>query len=196
MKVVQTLPFEAVLRRFLRHHTHDPDDPTDFDDRAERHIRTARQEFPGPWRRLLLEGPEVREVVLPWHLGEDGERELVPATGLTVAEAAGRLAALGDSYERSNPLCALKLARQRRAAHLPLFLSTRPVSGPDHERLTTRQGLIHLDGLHRMLAWATTGRLTRGRWFEAYVAGPPPDGARLGDGTRTGGSSLSRAESP
>ncbi|MFD8679400.1 DUF6309 family protein [Streptomyces sp. NPDC059641] len=189
--MLETLPFEAVLRRFAEDHTYDAEDRTNFNDRAERHLLSARRDMPGRWRRLLLEGPEVGKAVLPWHAGEGGQAELVPATGLTVFEAVDRLAALGASYERSNPLCSLKIARQRRAAPLPLFLSTRPVSGPDHDSLTTRQGLIHLDGLHRMLAWATSGRLVPGRWFEAYVAGP-----WHGDEPCRGGPSPCGPESP
>ncbi|MFF2807340.1 DUF6309 family protein [Streptomyces sp. NPDC058000] len=31
---------------------------------------------------------DILDVMLPWHLGKDGDRELIPPTGMTVAEAA------------------------------------------------------------------------------------------------------------
>nr|WP_257792276.1 DUF6309 family protein [Streptomyces sp. SAT1] len=89
--MLETLPSEAVLRRFAEDHTYDAEDRTNFNDRAERHLLSARRDMPGRWRRLLLEGPEVGKAVLPWHAGDGGQAELVPATGLTVFEAVDRL---------------------------------------------------------------------------------------------------------
>lgn len=182
MRVLEAVTFEAVMSHFGREHLYDEEDESNSNDEAETHIRNAQLTLRGLWHRVLLEGTEVLDVVLPWHLGEDGEVELIPKTGLTVAAAASRLAAAGASYARTNPLCALKLARQTHARPRPLFLSTRAVPGRDYEALTVRAGLIHLDGLHRMLAWELAGRLVPGRWIEAYVAGLPP--ADVGHGAR------------
>lgn len=182
MRILGAVPFDEVMRRFVREHPFVASDEANTNDEAEGHVRNAHDELGGSWHRVLLEGPEVRGVILPWHLGEGGEVELVPPTGLSVAAAADRAAMLGPAYERSNPLCAFKLARQRSAVRLPLFLSTRPVSGPDYASLTVRSGLIHLDGLHRMLAWAQTGQLVSGNWFEAYAAGLSPAHVRHGAG--------------
>lgn len=180
MRVQGAVRFDAVFRHFAREHPFDASDQANTNDEAEGHVRNAQQELGGRWHRVVLEGPEVRDVMLPWHLGEDGAVELIPQSGLTVAAAADRLAELGTSYAGSNPLCAFKLARQTAALRSPLFLSTRPVSGPDYEGLTDREGLIHLDGLHRMLAWALAGQLVAGNWFTAYVAGLSP--AHVGHG--------------
>ncbi|MFI1013219.1 DUF6309 family protein [Streptomyces sp. NPDC020965] len=171
MRILEAVPFDTVLAHFARHHPYHPEDPDNSNDEAETHIRNAQALAEGRWHRVLLEGPEVHGVVLPWHLGEDGEVELVPRTGLTVRAAAARLAALGDAYATSNPVCARKLAHQGRAEPTAVFLSTRAVGGEDYEGLSVREGLIHLDGLHRMLAWEQTRRLAPGRLLQAYVAG-------------------------
>lgn len=112
MRIVEALPFDRVLGNFRRHHPYCPGDTANSNDEAEAHIRNAQALSEGRWHEVLLEGPEVRGVMLPWHLGEDGEVELIPKTGLTVQAAAARLVALGDAYTTSNPLCARKLARQ------------------------------------------------------------------------------------
>lgn len=182
MRVREAVQFEAVFRHFTLEHPFDASDQANTNDEAEGHLRNAQRELGGRWHQVLLEGPEVRKVVLPWHLGEDGEVELIPDTGLTVASAADRLAELGTSYAHSNPLCSFKLTRQHTGRRRPLFLSTRPVSGPDYACMTIRQGLIHLDGLHRMLGWAQAGHLVPGNWFPAYVAGLTPADVRHGTG--------------
>lgn len=180
MKVLEAVTFESVLEHFHREHAYDELDETNSNDEAGTHIRNAQLALAGRWHRVLLEGPEVLDVVLPWHLGENGAVELIPPTGLTVAAAASRLAGLSDAYTVTNPVCALKLARQTHAPGRPLFLSTTPVSGPDYAALTVREGLIHLDGLHRMLAWHGAGRLAPGCWVTAYVAGLSPADVRHG----------------
>lgn len=180
MRIVGAVRFETVIGHFAQEHPFNASDQANTNDEAEGHIRNGQRELGGRWHQVLLEGPEVCGVVLPWHLGEDGEVELVPKAGLTVAAAAERLAGLGASYTRSNPMCALKLARQSTAPRRPLFLSTRPVSGRDYDGLAVREGLIHLDGLHRMLAWDQAGQLVSGNWFPAYVAGLSP--AHVGHG--------------
>lgn len=180
MRVLEAVRFEAIMELFEKEHPFDPSDQANSNDEAEGHIRNAELEQRGRWHRVLLEGPEVRNVVLPWHLGEDGEVELIPRTGLTVAEAVDRLTSLNSSYARTNPLCASKLDRQGTADRLALFLTTRAVRGRDYESLAVREGLIHLDGLHRMLAWSMAGHLEPGNWFEAYVAGLSP--AHVGHG--------------
>ncbi|MFJ8882886.1 DUF6309 family protein [Streptomyces sp. NPDC102402] len=180
MKVLGEVTFDALMARFRLEHPYHEGDDANSNDEAETHIRSAQGAFRGRWHHVLLEGTEVLGVVLPWHLGEDGGVELIPRTGLTVAAAASRLAGLGTSYAETNPLCAFKLARQTHATPRSFFLSTEAVPGEDYEGLTTRRGLVHLDGLHRMLAWQQAGRLVPGRWVNAYVAGLPPADVRHG----------------
>ncbi|MFC8226823.1 DUF6309 family protein [Streptomyces sp. NPDC057287] len=180
MKVLEAVTFDAMMARFRLEHPYHEGDDANSNDEAETHIHSAHRALGGRWHRVLLEGTEVLGVVLPWHLGEDGGVELIPRTGLTVAAAASRLAGLGASYAETNPLCAFKLARQTDAPPRSCFLSTEAVPGQDYEGLTSRSGLVHLDGLHRMLAWQHAGRLGPGRWVNAYVAGLSPADVRHG----------------
>lgn len=112
MKTLEAVSYDALMSRFTRGHSYDPCDEADSNDEAAAHIHDAQHVLGGRWHRVLLEGPEVLDVVLPWHLGEDGDVELIPPTGLTVAAAAIRLAALDATYTQTNPLCAFKLTRQ------------------------------------------------------------------------------------
>ncbi|MFJ4963218.1 hypothetical protein EES43_01220 [Streptomyces sp. ADI96-02] len=187
MRILEAVGYDALMRRFGREHPYDPSDRANSNDEAAAHVLDAQRVLGGRWHRVLLEGPEVLDVVLPWHLGEGGGVELIPPTGLTVAAAAARLAALDATYAHTNPLCAYKLTRQKGAPAQPLYLSTRAMPTRDYAALTVREGLVHLDGLHRMLAWHRGGLLAPGRWLEAYVAGLPGAGlapADVGHGAR------------
>ncbi|MFJ2674117.1 DUF6309 family protein [Streptomyces sp. NPDC087525] len=175
MRVIAAVPFASVLDTFARAHPLDRAHEANTNDEAEEHIRNAELSL-GSWRRVLLDRDDLLRVVLPWHLGEGGERELIPQSGLTVAEAVVRLDAVtrpdaaGGAYARTNPVCARKLAGLAAAPFTPLFLSTRAVPGIDYAGLVVREGLIHLDGLHRALAWERAGRLTAGTRIEAFLA--------------------------
>lgn len=180
MRVLGAVTFESVLSHFAREHASDPSDAANTNAIAEDHLRSAQLASGGRWHRVRLAEAEVLRVVLPWHLGEGGEAELIPRTGLRVAAALARLAELEPTYARINPRCAVKLDWQRRAPTRPVFLSTRPVPGRDYAGLEVRHGLIHLDGLHRLLAWAQAGRLASPRGMPAYVAGLTPADLRHG----------------
>ncbi|MFD7224852.1 DUF6309 family protein [Streptomyces sp. NPDC056730] len=175
MRVIAAVPFASVLDTFVRAHPLDRAHEANTNDEAEEHIRNAELSL-GSWRRVLLDRDDLLRVVLPWHLGEGGERELIPKSGLTVAEAVARLDAVagpdaaGGAYARTNPVCARKLDALAAAPFTPLFLSTRAVPGIDYAGLVVREGLIHLDGLHRALAWERAGRLTAGTRIEAFLA--------------------------
>ncbi len=133
----------------------------------------------GTWNRVLLSREEVLGIVLPWHLSESGERELVPRSGLTVGQAAEIVRSGGPELAAANPVCSKKLELFRRAPLTPVYLSTRPIPHPDYDDLRARTGLIHLDGLHRTIAWALADRLPHDERTEAFVAGvlpPAPQG--------------------
>ncbi|MFE3600796.1 DUF6309 family protein [Streptomyces sp. NPDC059096] len=181
MKVVASVPFETVQHRFARAHPLELAHEANTNDEAEEHIRQAQHTL-GAWQRVLLDRDDLLGIVLPWHLGEGGTCELVPASGLTVAEAVHRLRELAGTYARTNPVCARKLERMTTMPFTPLFLSTRAVPGVDYEGLVVREGLIHLDGLHRALAWERAGRLTPGTRIEAFLAHATPAGAEPGQG--------------
>ncbi|MFJ8229033.1 DUF6309 family protein [Streptomyces sp. NPDC094448] len=169
MRVLASVPFEHVLATFTRNHPYVPDEAGNTNDEAEENLCHAQLEL-GHWHHVRLDRVEVLDVVLPWHTGEYGETELIAPEGTTVAAAVARLRALGQSYGRGNPDCAARLAHHAEAPMTPVYLSARAVPGPDYERLAVREGLIHLDGLHRLLAWELSGRLAAGATVEAYTA--------------------------
>ncbi|MFE4017181.1 DUF6309 family protein [Streptomyces sp. NPDC059101] len=173
MRILETVTFDAVLRHFRAEHPVAREHDGNTNDEAEGHVRNAERLL-GRWSRVLLGRQDVLDVMLPWHLGEGGDRELVPPTGMTVAEAAETLRSQQDAYARSNPVCWRKLLRQRTAPRTPLFLSARAVGGVDYEGLRVKEGVTHLDGLHRMIAWAAWHRLPEGEEIPAYVAFAAP----------------------
>ncbi|MFD4833883.1 DUF6309 family protein [Streptomyces uncialis] len=174
MRILEAVTFDVVMRHFAQEHPFDDTYADNYNDDAEVNLRGAERLLGGLWHKVLLDRAELLSVVLPWHVGEYGEVELIPPTGLTVAGAADRLRALDSSYARTNPACARKLEYQSGSPRQPVFLSTRTVPGADYDEMTAREGLIHLDGLHRMLAWERSGAGTSGAGVPAYVAGLGP----------------------
>lgn len=136
-------------------------------DGAENLVRA--QELSGTWTRVRLDRSEVLEVVLPWHLSEGGGQPLVPRSGLTVGQAAERIRSGGAEMALANPVCSAKLEWLGAAPMTPVYVSTHPVVHSDYADLELDTGLVHVDGLHRMIAWELGGRLDAGA--EAYLAG-------------------------
>ncbi|MFJ9952151.1 DUF6309 family protein [Kitasatospora sp. NPDC091207] len=192
MRILDRLDFDTVLRLYRRDHPVDREHEDNSNSDGDAHLLTAEGMF-GSWGRVLLDRREVLDTVLPWHLGEGGELELVSTAGMTVAEAAARLRRIGDGYPRLNPSCGRKLSRQAGAPFTPVFLSTSAIDSTDYQGLRRPDGLTHLDGLHRMIAWELYGRLVPGVEIEAYVAGLPagadavPKPGPVGYGARAGG---------
>ena len=189
MRAVHPVAFDRVRAVYLRDHPADRPHAANSNRDGDQALAMAHALL-GTWSRVRLTREEVLGVVLPWHLSEGGGVELVPRSGLTVGEAAERVRAGGAGMAEANPLCAEKLELFRRAPLTPVYLSTRPVPHSDYGDLRVRTGLIHLDGLHRMIAWELAGRLSPGEGVEAFVAGSPvpdpnrhprPDTARTGD---------------
>ncbi|MRH93579.1 hypothetical protein GFY24_40365 [Nocardia sp. SYP-A9097] len=166
-----TITFDEVLVRYRADHpvtrAHEGNSNQDG---AENLLRA--QKLSGTWSRVRLDRSEVLAVVLPWHLSEGGGQPLVPRTGLTVGQAAERIRSGGAEMARANPVCSAKLEWLSAAPMTPVYVSTRPVAHSDYADLAVDTGLIHVDGLHRMIAWELSGRLDAGA--EAYLAGALP----------------------
>ncbi|GII91701.1 DUF6309 family protein [Sinosporangium siamense] len=173
MKIEAKVPFEVVLKRFHETHLQDLEHEANTNVEAEEHVRNSDAML-GTWSRVSLSRQDILGVILPWHTGEEGgEFELISKAGLTVADTIALLHAKSDSYPVTNPGCWTKLRWLAAAPFTPLFLSTKAVTGVDYEELTVTEGLIHLDGLHRMLAWELWGRLPEEETIEAYLSGIP-----------------------
>jgi Family of unknown function (DUF6309) len=133
-------------------------------------LRLADATF-GTWSTIRLSRADIRSVLLPWHLSEGGGRELVPRTGLTVGQAADLLRAHEAEFTAANPVCSAKLTRFHTSPFTSIYLTTRPVPHDHYADLPTGDGLVHLDGLHRLLAWELAGRLPSREELTAYIAG-------------------------
>ncbi|MFJ9552185.1 DUF6309 family protein [Nocardiopsis sp. NPDC101807] len=190
MRLVHPVTYDQVRAVYLRDHPADRPHPANSNRDGEKALAMA-EELLGAWSLVRLTREEVLGVVLPWHLSEGGAVELVPRSGLTVGEAADRIRAGGPGMAAANPVCAGKLELLRSAPLTPVYLSTRPVPHSDYGDLRVRTGLIHLDGLHRMIAWELSRRLPPGETLEAFVAGSPVPATRpphrRPDTARTGG---------
>ncbi|MGH3522765.1 MAG: DUF6309 family protein, partial [Mycobacterium sp.] len=173
MRVLAAVTFDEVLQRFYQEHALDRAHDANTNGEAEQHLRNAAALL-RQWSRVLMGRRDVLGVMLPWHLSEGGDRELIPKSGLTVAAAARRLRSTGRQHARANPTCWGKLSWQSTSPWTPLFLSTHAIDTLDYEELQVKDGLTHLDGLHRMLAWELHNRLPEDDRIEAYVAGALP----------------------
>lgn len=191
MQIISPTSFDDVCARFRLDHpvarAHEANTNQDTDSA----LRLADVTF-GCWSTVLLSRADIRSVLLPWHLSEGGARELVPRTGLTVGQAADLLRAQEADFTAANPVCSAKLTRFRTSAFTSVYLTTRPLPHDDYADLPTGDALVHLDGLHRLLAWELAGRLSPGEELTAYVAGDlaPLAGAAARDGapnSTTGG---------
>ncbi|MFD8753587.1 DUF6309 family protein [Kitasatospora sp. NPDC059577] len=172
MKIVTAVAYSEVHDAYLRDHPVERAHEANSNVYGEENIERA-DGLQGGWWRIRLSRADVLGVVLPWHLSEGGELELVPRAGLTVGEAAERVRSGGAAWTAANPVCAAKLRLLRWAPFTPLFLSTAPVDHSDYGDLAVRAGLIHLDGLHRMLAWELAGRLPARAVLDGYLVGDP-----------------------
>lgn len=170
MKIIEWVEWDVVLACCRRAHPPDRMHPANTNGEVEALLRAAAERPGGRWHRVLLNRQDVLEVVLPWHLGEDGAQELVPAQGLTVGQAAALVASKRQEYSQANPVCWGKLVWHATATFSPLFLSSGAIGEVDYRRLRTRDAVTHLDGLHRMIAWELWNRLPDDERMEAYLA--------------------------
>lgn len=171
MKIIDPVTTDEVLDSFRLAYPANEGSTMREDSYAEKMMLLAVEEHGEPWYRVRLNRKDILSVVLPWHHGEKGERELIPTTGATVQETLSRLRSWRDDYPRTNPHCWEKLHWHSAATLSPLILSAGAVDHPDYAELKERDALTHLDGLHRMLAWALWDRLPRLHRLEAYAVG-------------------------
>ncbi|WP_063803462.1 DUF6309 family protein [Streptomyces silvensis] len=170
MHITGPTTFDEVLEHFRRDHSVALDHEVNTNQDADSALRLADATF-GTWSEIRLSRDDVRSVLLPWHLGCGGGRELVPRTGLTVGQAADLLRADDAGFRAANPVCTAKVDRFRTTPFTSIFLTTRPIPHDHYADLPTDDGLVHLDGLHRLLAWELSGRLSPRAELPARIAG-------------------------
>jgi hypothetical protein len=172
MRILAPVTFAQVRLAFRRDHPAERVHPGNTNREGEENLWRAEQLL-GCWHAVLLCRADVLGVALPWHTSEGGGYELVPHSGLTVEQAAARMRARPAAIGAANPVCTAKLALLADSPLTPVYLSTRAVPHPDYAGVRARDALVHVDGLHRMLAWELAGRLPAGEELEAFVAGDP-----------------------
>jgi hypothetical protein len=149
LKTLSRVSFDDVLKTFATNHG---------DQVWARALLHAADSQLGEWTLVELAPEDVMAVWLPHHrhgfeLGQG--LEVVPPEGSTVANAIKRLSAIGSK----NP-CAELIDILSSLAPTPVYLSSQPVDHEDFAGLIRRKvtGLVHLDGLHRLVAWGTAGQ--------------------------------------
>jgi hypothetical protein len=176
---IRTVSAEEVFKIFDQDHLIQPDNGNQY---ARDLLQKADLQFGGVWAQMLLCLEDVLEILLPPHNHREGggQIELIQASGLTVSAATDKLRGIMSSYQSSNIVCWRKIAYWMNLYPSPVFLSAGPViSNSDYQQLTDPDGhLIHLDGLHRLIAWGLAGKLDPDQYdkqqaVEAYVAGWP-----------------------
>ena len=173
MHCIQTVRFAEVLKHFEEHH---PVRDDNMNAHARECMEKANELVHSEWAYVALDGEDARNIILPHHISEGGALPLIPPTGMTLRSAADKIREItAQAYAIANPACWKKLDYWRGRYDSPLFLSTVTVDHSDYRGVTLPPGaLVHLDGLHRLIAWDLSGRFdssgTENRAL-AYVAG-------------------------
>lgn len=172
---MKRVSFEEVMAVF--HKEHDKDRGSN--EWALGVLSDANQQFGGNWIFKKLKRKEALSIVLPWHGHWEGQNNiiLIPKEGMTLGTAIKRYNSI-KNYKSENPKCwdTIEYLMNKKDSS-SVFLSTAPIKGYKvFEDLKECEGhLIHMDGLHRLIAWGVSGRLGFWRYFfgkkiKAYIA--------------------------
>ncbi|OGE80970.1 MAG: hypothetical protein A3E98_03095 [Candidatus Doudnabacteria bacterium RIFCSPHIGHO2_12_FULL_48_11] len=129
----------------------------------------ANNQFNGKWSFNTLNKEQLLKIVLPYHTSEHGGIELVPKSGMTIEDTINKIKSIPD-YNIRNPDCWKKIVYLKQVPMNPVFLSVSLPSWPDYQDIILLPGehFIHLDGLHRLIAWGLDDRLDE---VTAFIAG-------------------------
>lgn len=138
----------------------------------------------GKWQLVALSPEEASsKITLPWHHhGDEGHGkgvELIPKSGMTVSQVTTNIVQSMPEYQKNNSRCLANINSLKSLDFNPIILSTKALKGYGlfaYDHIVVPSGnLIHLDGLHRLIAWSIDGRfnypkcLFNGQIF-AYLA--------------------------
>jgi hypothetical protein len=159
------ISFDRVRAVFLQEN---PDPKFGSTDYALRLLESANRQF-GEWFSVVLSREDSLNVMLPHHVHKG--LNLIPESGLLVSEVLTKVELAPPSHE-----CPQWIEKLSQGPSSTIFLSAAPLShgdNSDYRELVRRsyKGLTHLDGLHRLIAYAKSGRPE----IAAYVAGKPAD---------------------
>jgi hypothetical protein len=175
---IRGISTEEVLRAFDQDHIIKPENSNQY---ARELLEKAGRQFEGVWAQVFLSREDVLKIILPPHNHREGggQAELIPISGLMVSAATEKIRGM-PSYQSTNTCCWRSITYWMDRYPSPVFLSAGPIRDcSDYQHLTNHDShLIHLDGLHRLIAWGLSGKLDPGQYdkgqrVEAYVAGCP-----------------------
>lgn len=160
MLLERRVSFEEVREIFLQEN---PDPNFGSTGYALGLLGTANKQF-GGWARATLTFENISGVMLPPHRHQG---ELVPLSGSTVSDAVKKLESIRPPHA-----CLQRIEELSSQPSSTIFLSDLPIDHPnypDYRGLIDRghKGLTHLDGLHRLIAAARSGKSQ----FRVYIAG-------------------------
>lgn len=177
MKIIDKANFLTVLSVFDREH------PTSegTNSWARKMLENANHEFNGEWHQVQLSRKDILGILLVGHHDPMDGLVLIPEQGMSVRMVAKHWKDIKSIYQVKNKDCYAKITKFSEQPFSAIFLSVRPIKGydvPEYENLEYKNNaLVHLDGLHRLVAWAIAGRFNRFRYFlgrklNAFIAGP------------------------
>lgn len=177
MKKISKVEFSTVLSIFDQEHL--IGDGTNS--WARKMLENANNKFGGEWHQVQLSRKEILEILLVGHHDPIGGLVLIPKQGMSVRMVARRWEEIKNIYKVENKDCYAKITKFSKKPFSNIFLSVEPIKGysvSEYENLEYKKNtLVHLDGLHRLIAWAIAGRFNRFRYFlggklNAFVSGP------------------------
>jgi hypothetical protein len=161
MRIENRVSFDRVCEVFLQEN---PDPTFRATGYAFRLLGAANRQF-GDWFTVALYLDDILGVMLPPHRHD--ALDLIPQSGLLVSDVFRKIELDQQSHD-----CSRRIEKLSREPASTVFLSAAPLDDPeysDYRELVGRRyrGLTHLDGLHRLIAWARSDRSE----VVAYVAG-------------------------
>lgn len=172
MKIIKKASFEEVLA------VHDKEHSSSASVKWARKALTQADNFLKSWNLVELDQNDIlNSIILMWHKGEvdDDEINLVPPEGASVIDTLTRFKEIESFYRNKRPGCYAKIMQLKNSPFTPIFLSSVPISsiGDEHSGMTNYKSgnLVHLDGLHRLIAWNIAGRIDKNISLTAYLAG-------------------------
>jgi len=146
------IEFEEVLSIYHTYHGHQNE--------YEERILKAANLFFGSWKQVSIPLDEIGKLVLPFHIERESRRLVIPPQGEILEEAYQRLLVVGKKdYETKNPFCFGKVMFQKKRiieeGPGTFFFSLGPFTtfSITYQQIEEQENsLVHLDGLHRLLA--------------------------------------------
>jgi len=129
----------------------------------------------GSWYRVALSLEDILGVMLPPHI--HAGLELIPQCGLMVSDVVRKVQLVQQSH-----VCPRRIEELSREPLSTVFLSAAPLDHPeypDYRELVHRRyrGLTHLDGLHRLIAWARSDQSQVAAYVAGLTVGPQVHGS-------------------